>query len=144
MAELDNNTIKYLAELSRIAVSKEEEASLLEDLRKILGYAEQLNEVDTSDVEPCTYVTKAADMTPLRDDEVETSLTRDEFLKGAPDQIGGMVRVPPVIKQEFQIMIHTYSAKKLHESFMSGEHSAQEITSCFLDRIERYDESYRN
>ena len=100
MATLDKNTVKYLADLSRIAVSSEEEDALLKDLKKILLYIEQLNEVDTSNVQPCTYVTKALTQTPLRDDVVEQTLTREQFLKGAPQQIGGMLRVPEVIKQE--------------------------------------------
>lgn len=100
MATLDKNTVKYLADLSRIAVSPEEEESLLKDLQKILHHVEQLNELDTSQVEPCTYVNKSLSQTPLREDVVEETLTRDVFLKGAPDQIGGMLRVPPVLKPE--------------------------------------------
>lgn len=100
MAQLDKKMIKYLAELSRIAVNEEEEDSLLKDLKKIISYVEQLNEVDTTHVAPCTYVTQCVDKTPLRNDAVETTLTREQFLKGAPQQIAGMVRVPPVMKQE--------------------------------------------
>ncbi len=100
MATLDKNTVKYLADLSRIAVSPEEEVSLLADLKKILNHIEQLNELDTSEVEPCTYVNKSLTETPLREDIAEETLTREQFLKGAPDQIGGMLRVPPVLKQE--------------------------------------------
>lgn len=97
---LDKNTVKYLAELSRIAVSEDEEASLLKDLNKIVSYIEQLNEVDTSDVQPCTYVTSSLSQTPLREDTVIPTLTREQFLKGTPKQISGMVWVPPVLKSE--------------------------------------------
>jgi aspartyl-tRNA(Asn)/glutamyl-tRNA(Gln) amidotransferase subunit C len=100
MAQLDKEMIKYLAELSRIAVSSEEEESLLKDLKKIIAYVEQLNEVDTSQVAPCTYVTQSLNKTPLRQDVVKETLTREAFLKGSPQQIAGMVRVPPVMKQE--------------------------------------------
>ena len=100
MATVDKKMIKYLAGLSRIAVSEEEEESLLKDLKKILGYVEMLNEVDTSQTKPCTYVALSVDKTPLREDVAEITLTREQFLKGAPLQIGGMVRVPPVLKQE--------------------------------------------
>ena len=100
MATLDKNTVKYLADLSRIAVTNEEEDSLLKDLKKILNYVEQLSEVDTSNVAPCTYVTKSHTQSPLREDIVIPTLTRDTFLKGAPQQISGMVRVPPVLKPE--------------------------------------------
>lgn len=97
---LNKNTVKYLADLSRIAVSEDEEASLLQDLNKIVAYIEQLNEVDTTHVEPCTYVTSMLSQTPLRDDVVVPTLSREQFLKGTPKQISGMVWVPPVLKQE--------------------------------------------
>jgi aspartyl-tRNA(Asn)/glutamyl-tRNA(Gln) amidotransferase subunit C len=100
MANVDEEMIKYLAELSRIAVSGDEKEALLKDLRKILKYVEQLNEVDTANVAPCTYVTQALKETPLRDDVPMNSLTRDAFLKDAPLFIAGMVRVPPVLKQD--------------------------------------------
>lgn len=100
MTQLDQKTIQYLANLSRIAVSESEEESLLKDLKKIIAHAEQLNEVDTSAVAPCTYVIESAYQTPLREDRIEPTLTREIFLKGTPQQIGGMVRVPPVMKQE--------------------------------------------
>jgi aspartyl-tRNA(Asn)/glutamyl-tRNA(Gln) amidotransferase subunit C len=100
MTQLDENTVKKLAGLSRIAVTPEEEVSLLKDLKKILGYIEQLDEVDTSNIQPCTYVTKLLSQSPLREDVVEPTLTRDAFMKGAPSQISGMIRVPPVLKPE--------------------------------------------
>ena len=100
MQTLDKETVKYLAGLSRIDVSSHEEESLLKDLQKILNYIEQLNEVDTSNVQPCTYVTKTLKQTPLRADVVVPTLTREQFLKEAPDKISGMVRVPPVMRPE--------------------------------------------
>jgi aspartyl-tRNA(Asn)/glutamyl-tRNA(Gln) amidotransferase subunit C len=100
MAELDKNMVHYLAKLSRIAVSEQEEKALLQDLAKIVSYIEQLNEVDTKEVAPCNYVTEALTKTPLRDDVVQNTLTREALAELAPSQIGGMIRVPPVMKQE--------------------------------------------
>lgn len=100
MANLDKETVKYLAELARIAVSKDEEESLLKDLKKILKYVEMLDEIDTSKVRPCTYVTQCLTETPLRQDKPENTLTREQFMKDAPLHVGGMIRVPPVIKQD--------------------------------------------
>lgn len=100
MAELDKNMVQYLAKLSRIAVSEQEENALLQDLAKIVSYVEQLNEVDTQAIAPCNYVTETLTKTPLRNDDVHNTLTRQDLAELAPSQIGGMIRVPPVMKQE--------------------------------------------
>jgi aspartyl-tRNA(Asn)/glutamyl-tRNA(Gln) amidotransferase subunit C len=100
MAELDKNMVQYLAKLSRIAVSEQEEEALLKDLAKIVSYVEQLNEVDTQDTPACNYVTEVLTKSPLRKDEIIQTLKREELMQLASSQIGGMIRVPPVIKQE--------------------------------------------
>ena len=98
MANLDKETIKYLSELCRIECTDEEQASLLEDLGSILGYIDQLNEIDTENVPPCNHV--LADMANvMREDVVGETLPRETFLENAPSQVGGLIRVPPVIKQ---------------------------------------------
>ena len=58
----------------------------------------QLNEVDTTGVEPCNYVLKSMLKNLMREDSVGELLPRERFLSNAPDQIGGMVRTPPVLK----------------------------------------------
>lgn len=98
MASLSLETIQELAHLCRIRCSPKEQEAWLEDLEKILVYAELLQEVDTSGVEPC-YQVLADGMSPLRRDMVEAPLSRELFLANAPSQIGGMVRVPPIIKE---------------------------------------------
>lgn len=97
MAELDKKAIKTLSKLSRIDCSEEEQEALLQDLKKILHYVEQLNEIDTTHVPPCNQVLE--DMANvMREDVPGTPMPRDIFLANAPSHIGGMVRVPPVIK----------------------------------------------
>lgn len=94
---LDKQLVKYLTQLSRIACSEQEQEALLKDLQGILDYVEQLQEVDTENVPPCDQV--LADMNNVfREDEVGTSMPRDVFLANAPAHVGGMIRVPPVIK----------------------------------------------
>jgi len=100
MTKASKEMLTYLAELSRIAITEGEEEALIEDLSKILHYIEQLNELDTENVSPCTHVTKSLTQTPLREDIAANTLSRDDFLKNTPQQIGGMIRVPPVIKQQ--------------------------------------------
>jgi len=98
MANLNKETIKYLTALSRIDCSEEEQEKLLNDLGSILEYFEQLKELDTTGVAPCNIVFE--DMqNVLREDVVGDTMPREAFLNNAPSQIGGMIRVPPVIKQ---------------------------------------------
>ena len=96
---LDKSTIKNLTQLSRIDCSEDEQEALLLDLGKILGYIKQLDEIDTSNVPPCNYVLDDVDVNE-REDVIGSTLSRDDFLKNAPSQIGGMIRVPPVLKQQ--------------------------------------------
>lgn len=97
MADLDRETIKYLSKLSRIDCTEEEQEGLLNDLRKILKYIEQLQEVDTEHVPPCNHVLDDI-VNVSREDVVGEILPRDVFIANAPSHIGGMIKVPPVIK----------------------------------------------
>lgn len=98
MPQLDKQTIRNLVQLSRIDCTEEEQESLLKDLKNILAYIEQLNEVNTDNVPPCNHVIKdVANMT--REDQVGETLSREAFLSNAPSHVGGLIRVPPVIKQ---------------------------------------------
>lgn len=97
MAQLDKQAIAKLTKLSRIDCSEEEQEALLKDLKKILNYVEQLQEVDTENVPPCNHV--LADMFNVtREDEIGSTLSREEFLSNAAAHVGGLIRVPPVLK----------------------------------------------
>lgn len=98
MANLDKETIKKLSKLSRIDCSEEEQESLLNDLKKIINYIEQLNEVDTEHVQPCNHVLDDI-VNVTREDVVEDILPREIFIANAPSHVGGMIKVPTVIKQ---------------------------------------------
>lgn len=99
MALLNKQTIKMLTSLSRISCTEEEQEALLTDLQKILNYIDQLNEVDTENTPPCNQVIPNM-ANVMREDEVGMTLPRAIFLANAPAQaqIGGMIRVPPVLK----------------------------------------------
>lgn len=98
MAKLDKETIKQLSQLCRIDCTEEEQESILKDLQGILAYIEQLQEIDTNEVQPCNQVLD--DMyNVMREDEIGEVLKREVFLANAPSHIAGMIRVPRVIKQ---------------------------------------------
>lgn len=97
MAKFNKETIRSLIQLSRIDCTEEEQERLLKDLEKIIRYFEQLEEINTDNIPPCNHVLEGMHNV-MRDDIVGDTLPREEFLANAPSQIGGMVRIPPVIK----------------------------------------------
>lgn len=98
MANLDEKTIKSLTQLSKIQCTPEEEESLLQDLKNILTYIEQLEEINTENVTACNHILEIKENV-WRDDVAGASMPREVFLSNAPSQVGGLVKVPPVIKQ---------------------------------------------
>lgn len=89
--------ISRLVHLCRIECTEEEKRALASHLDKVLDYVNQLNAVDVSQVEPCLSVLDGMPG-PLREDEVGPTLSVQEFLSNAPAHVGGMIKVPPVLK----------------------------------------------
>lgn len=98
MSQFDRSILDHLKKLSRIDCDREEEEDILLSLKRVLDYIEQLNEVDTEGVAPCSFVLRSTFKNYLRNDEIEEVMPRDEFLGNAPDKIAGMIRIPPVLK----------------------------------------------
>jgi len=96
----DRKDFDHLQKLCRIQLSNEEAEELTKSLQRILDFSEQLNEVDTEGVLPCNYVLRGMLRDQTREDEIKDVLPHDLFLSGVTDQIGGMVRIPPVLKGE--------------------------------------------
>ena len=93
---VDAATVKKIASLARIAITDEEVARIAPELDNILGWIEQLGEVDTSSVEPMTAV--IANTLRLRDDVVTDGGKRDAVLANAPQAEHGFFTVPKVIE----------------------------------------------
>jgi len=94
-------TVKRVAGLARIAITDEDAERLAPELGNILGWIEQLGEVDTSGVEPMTAV--IANRLRLRPDVIDADpLTgggvRDALMAGAPEAEHGFFTVPKVIE----------------------------------------------
>ncbi len=98
MANFDHQTLEELKKLCKIECSLEEAEDILFSLNRVLDYVEQLGEIDTENVRTCRYVLRGMMKNRLREDKEADLLPREEFLAAAPDQIGGMVRVPSVLK----------------------------------------------
>ncbi|MGV6838946.1 MAG: Asp-tRNA(Asn)/Glu-tRNA(Gln) amidotransferase subunit GatC [Planktomarina sp.] len=93
---IDRETAAKVANLARIKVEEAELDGLAEEFSAILGFIEQLNEVDVEGVEPMTSVT------PMRlyrrTDEVTDGNIQDAVLKNAPDAREGFFAVPQVVE----------------------------------------------
>lgn len=99
MPKLDEENIKFLGKLCRIELSEEECKELFSSLNRVLSYVELLHEVDVSDLSPYSHIEEQG-VGSLREDKEGDLLPREVFLANAPDHVGGMIRVPPVIKQD--------------------------------------------
>ena len=93
---VDNVTVKRVARLARIAVTDEQAEALKAELNVILGFVEQLNEVDVSGVEPMTSVT--AMKMKMRDDVVTDGGYPEKVLANAPERAGEFYAVPKVVE----------------------------------------------
>ena len=93
---IDTATVRHIARLARIAMSDAEVEALVPELNNILGWVEQLGEVDTDGVEPLTAVIDQK--LRLRDDVINDGEVRDEVLLNAPDAQHGFFAVPKVIE----------------------------------------------
>jgi aspartyl-tRNA(Asn)/glutamyl-tRNA(Gln) amidotransferase subunit C len=97
--------VRRVAELANLELTAEEETRIVRDLGSILGYVDQLNQLDTTDVAPMAQVGEvlggqSGDSVPsLRDDALRPSLDRDVVLANAPESDGAHFKVPKVIER---------------------------------------------
>ena len=93
---LDPATVRRIAKLARIRVSDEEVARLQTELSGILGWIEQLNEVDVSGVAPLAGVSHQR--LPMREDVVTDGNQADAILANAPARADHFFTVPKVVE----------------------------------------------
>jgi aspartyl-tRNA(Asn)/glutamyl-tRNA(Gln) amidotransferase subunit C len=88
--------VKYVANLARLAITEEEAEELTNDLDAIISFAEELNELDTENVEPTSHVLDMKNV--FREDVSKPGLPVEEVLKNAPDHENGQIKVPAIIE----------------------------------------------
>ena len=93
---VDTQQVRHIAKLARIAMSDAEVEAMVPELNNILGWVEQLAEVNTDGVEPLTAVIDQK--LRLRDDVVTDGDIRDAILANAPAAEHGFFAVPKVIE----------------------------------------------
>ncbi len=77
--KIDHKKVDELASLARLKFNEEDKENMRQDLEKILGMCEKLNELDTEGVEPLIYVHDNTNV--LRSDSVKPSLDKADALK---------------------------------------------------------------
>lgn len=88
--------IKTVASLSRLRIRDEDKAEVTAQLDKFLTYVENLQAIDTTNIEPTTYALPMQNV--FRADVVKPSLDRDSALSNAPLKEGGYFKVPRVLE----------------------------------------------
>lgn len=95
--EVNDEMVEKLAHLSRLQFNETEKAEIKNDLQRMIGFVEKLNELNLDTVEPMLFMSDEINV--LRDDEIKGSITREEALKNAPFHDGKFFKVPKVIKK---------------------------------------------
>ena len=93
---INKEAVKKISQLSRIASNDEFETSMIKDLNTILKFVDQLNEIDTKDIEPLSSVVEQKLF--QREDVVKKMNEKEEILKNSPNKNENYFVVPKVIE----------------------------------------------
>jgi aspartyl-tRNA(Asn)/glutamyl-tRNA(Gln) amidotransferase subunit C len=93
--QVDEATVQRIARLARMKITADEAKALEKELSGILNWVEQLDEVDTTGVEPMTRVVPIA--LPMRSDEVTDGEIADQVTRNAPQTEDHFFVVPKVV-----------------------------------------------
>lgn len=94
---IDEKTVRHVAKLSRINLSKEEIKLYQRQLADILEYINKLNELDTKNTLPTNHPLESLENV-FRKDRVKESLSAEDALKNAPERKGDFFKVPRIIE----------------------------------------------
>jgi aspartyl-tRNA(Asn)/glutamyl-tRNA(Gln) amidotransferase subunit C len=94
MPRVTVETVAHVARLASLSLGEDERETFARQLDQILSYAESIQALDVSQVEPMSHATRTES---LREDTVAPSLPREEVLAPAPDAADDLFRVPRVL-----------------------------------------------
>lgn len=97
MPHFQESDLLKLTKLCHIDCDDAEKKKLLSSLQGVLKYVELLQEVDTEGVKDFNHILETL-QNVSREDKIGETLPREEFLANAPDHVGGMIKVPPILK----------------------------------------------
>ena len=86
--------VEHVAKLARLELTESEKEKFTQQLDSILQYVEQMNEIDTTGVEPMSHVIPVTNV--MREDKVVYTNTKQELMQNAPEEEDGFFRVPKI------------------------------------------------
>ncbi len=86
--------VEHVAKLARLELTEEEKEKFTKQLGAILEYAQQMNEIDTTGVEPMAHAIPVVNV--MREDVPEYRQTKEELMANAPVKENGFFRVPKI------------------------------------------------
>lgn len=97
-APIDKKTLEYLAELGRLELSESEKSKLLNDLRKILNYFQELQKLDTTNIEPMSGGTFQENIFREDEESVKRQASSVKLTDAFPEKENNFLKIPPVFE----------------------------------------------
>ena len=94
--EINKEIVEYVAALSRLELSEQEEARVEKDMGRIIAYMDMLNQLDTEGIEPMSHAFPVRNV--FREDELQPSADRETLLANAPKREAGSFLVPRTVE----------------------------------------------
>ncbi|ALC87895.1 MULTISPECIES: Asp-tRNA(Asn)/Glu-tRNA(Gln) amidotransferase subunit GatC [Bacillaceae] len=95
MANISKEEVKHVAHLARLAITEEEAEKFALQLGAITDFAEQLKELDTTNVKPTSHVLPLVNV--MREDKANKGLDRETMMLNVKEQEAGQVKVPSIM-----------------------------------------------
>jgi aspartyl-tRNA(Asn)/glutamyl-tRNA(Gln) amidotransferase subunit C len=96
MSRISEDQVRHVAHLARLEITDEEAVRMQKELDKMISFAEQLNELNTENIEPTSHVLDIKNV--FREDIAKKGLPQEEVLKNAPDHQDGQIKVPSILE----------------------------------------------
>lgn len=97
LMEVNDTLVDKLANLAKLNFNEKEKQDIKNDLQKMIGFINKLQEVNTENIEPLLHMTGNTNV--MRADKAEQIISSKEALKNAPTNDGTFFKVPKVIKK---------------------------------------------
>ena len=94
---IDKETVEKVAHLARLELAEDEKEKMIDDMNKIIGFMDKLNDIDTSGIEPLVYMTN--EINTVREDAIKQEVTHEEALLNAPKHDKDYFLVAKVIEK---------------------------------------------
>jgi aspartyl-tRNA(Asn)/glutamyl-tRNA(Gln) amidotransferase subunit C len=98
-SKLTKDQVKHIAQLANLSLTEKEIAKFQKQLSDILGYIDQLNELETSKIEPTSQVTGLENV--FREDKVKPGLSQKEALSSTKSKKDGYFKVKAIFEELF-------------------------------------------